>query len=178
MATKKSPTAPRQDKPLALPEKVSLKWLLDHVPLGIWIGAVSVLGTAYSLGVASANTSVIQAIFARDTRLKLADFQSKAITEKGTYVIDVGASSITLFVQDVSIARQVLVVKAGITHGTMSEPISVAPNQVGVIPVGPRVYELVVHDLARASFGQDIAVVSLAQRSEATVAKPQASLRP
>jgi hypothetical protein len=46
-------TPPAQAAPLAAPDKVTLKWLSDHVPIGGWAIALGVLGTTFMAGVAA-----------------------------------------------------------------------------------------------------------------------------
>jgi hypothetical protein len=49
--------------PLEAPEKVTLRWLADHVPISMWIMLGGALFTAFTLGITAAKLSIIQEWF-------------------------------------------------------------------------------------------------------------------
>jgi hypothetical protein len=142
--------------------------LLSRLTVGSWIALVALVAGAYSVGVASTKWGVVQAMFAgQATSTPIAEFTSKAIFEKQTCEVNAGSETLVLFVKDVSIARGVLEIEIGLKGGKR-EFVQIAPNTPKAIAAGARVYEVVVHDLAQSSLGQDIAVVSLTQKVAAT----------
>jgi hypothetical protein len=51
---------PSTIRPLALPEKVTIKWLIDHVPAGIWTTLGGVIVTAFLLGIQSTRSETVR----------------------------------------------------------------------------------------------------------------------
>lgn len=57
----KSPSAIAAQEPLAIPEKITLRWLFNHVPYTYWVAFIGLLFAAFSLGVAAiARLSIAQ----------------------------------------------------------------------------------------------------------------------
>jgi len=48
-------TAPKAGSSLEAPEKVTISWLLRHVPVSVWLGGLVLLGSAFALGVRMAD---------------------------------------------------------------------------------------------------------------------------
>lgn len=48
---------------IALPEKVTLKWLFNHVPVVHWIGAATILGATFYAGLQASQLEVVRDIF-------------------------------------------------------------------------------------------------------------------
>lgn len=137
--------------------------LLKRLTIGSWVALAALLASAFSVGVASTKWSVVQGLFAgQTTSIPIAEFTSKAVLEKQTYEIRAASETLVLFVREVSIARKVLEIDIGV-KGKKREFAQIAPNTPKTIVAGARVYEVVVHDLAQSSMGQDIAVASLTQ---------------
>jgi hypothetical protein len=154
--------------PLPDLEKVTIRWLIDHVPAKTWwsaaVGFAITLSGAFSVGLASANTSFVQELFAKKSETAPSEFLSKAITEKSSYVLGTGMEAINFHVADVSIKRRLFKVEIG-QVGRKRTTYEVAPNEESDILVGAQVYTLVVHDLADAAIGQDVAVVSFTKKA-------------
>ncbi|MBI4681364.1 MAG: hypothetical protein HY753_09245, partial [Nitrospirae bacterium] len=51
-----------EKKPIEFPDKITLKWLYTHVPYRFWIIFISLLITAFSLGITFANTKLYKSI--------------------------------------------------------------------------------------------------------------------
>ncbi len=142
------------------PEKVTLKWLFEHVPVKIWATIVlAPIPIAFSAGLASANLGFVQGLLSKPSVTSSTEFVSKAVAEKSTYVLGSGADAVDFNVLDVSVKRRIFKVEIGPAGGGRAI-YEVPPNAPTVIPVGDRVYSLVVHDFAAAAIGQDIAVAS------------------
>jgi len=48
---------------LEYPDKVTFKWLKEHVPIGLWFSLLALLATLYIAGVQSSKISLVQEIF-------------------------------------------------------------------------------------------------------------------
>ena len=56
-----SASATATQEPLAIPERVTLRWLFNHVPYSYWVAFIGLLFAAFSLGVAAtAKLSIVQ----------------------------------------------------------------------------------------------------------------------
>ncbi len=56
-----SPSATATQEPLAIPEKITLRWIFNHVPYTYWVAFIGLLFAAFSLGVtAAAKLSIVQ----------------------------------------------------------------------------------------------------------------------
>lgn len=49
--------------PLSPPEKITLQWLFDHVPISMWLALAGVLVTVFMLGINAAKLSIFQEWF-------------------------------------------------------------------------------------------------------------------
>ncbi|MBI5462473.1 MAG: hypothetical protein HY941_09845 [Gammaproteobacteria bacterium] len=67
------------DKPLPLPEHVTLKWLSAHVPVPLWLAFLGLLGGAYSLGVGTCQLTVVRDIFKLDATPKVENDKSRTL---------------------------------------------------------------------------------------------------
>ena len=45
-----------------MPDKVTLKWLWDHVPWHVWVSLVGLLATAFALGIAFSETNLYKSL--------------------------------------------------------------------------------------------------------------------
>ena len=55
-----TPTLPSNQEPLRLPEKVSVRWLIDHVPVLWWVWAVSGLAAIFVAGTQANRLPILQ----------------------------------------------------------------------------------------------------------------------
>jgi hypothetical protein len=155
--------SPKLSGNLPRPDSVTIPWLIAHVPISMWISALAIVTSAFSAGMAATKLPFVQSAFATQKNAPLGDFINKAVTERGNYVIEANPSPIYLHVADVSVARKVVTIEIG-SAGSTRERIDVRPNQERVIPLGAKVYSFVVHDMAAATLGPDIAVVSFVEK--------------
>ncbi|MFL0995628.1 hypothetical protein ACJO1Z_22830 [Vibrio parahaemolyticus] len=50
------------DSDLCYPDKITLKWLYQHVPWSMWVGFIGVLITTFSLGIAFSETELYNSL--------------------------------------------------------------------------------------------------------------------
>lgn len=155
--------SPRPPSTPPKPDSITIPWLIAHVPISMWISALAILASAFSAGIAATKLPLVQSAFATQTAAPAGDFINKAVTERGNYVIGANPSQVYLHVMDVSVARKMVTIEVG-PAGSTRERVDVRPNQERAIPLGAKVYSFVVHDVAAASLGPDIAVVSFVEK--------------
>lgn len=64
------PDSKADTEPLRYPEKVTVKWLINNVPVQVWIALVSLLLTAFMLGISVGQTTFVQEIIEGDSRVE------------------------------------------------------------------------------------------------------------
>jgi hypothetical protein len=53
--------------PLDMPEKMTLKWLVEHAPISFWLWALGIIGTLFVAGVYSGQPSFVKELIGRST---------------------------------------------------------------------------------------------------------------
>lgn len=147
-------------------ERETISWFIKHAPLSFWTLLAVAFSSVYSAGIASANVPIVQGVieslFADKKPVDVNSFVNKAVTEKGTYTVGKGPDMIEIYIADVSVARQMAALEIGLM-GREKKKFTVTPNTETSVPIGTKVFRLLVHDLADATVGADIAVISFQQ---------------